>query len=208
MGKCSLPGQATKMEAIGCGQGLEGVGSNRCQLPSLLPTPSPFPRRPQVVLQCKRGQTWAQFYISCHWVAAILEPDHHHRSKGNPFQHQYHTSLCYNIRRQWQRCGWFLWPSTGRQRTSTEENILMVQSNWNARIENACRNWKGKCRKFCNSETNDRGLQLLEFANCNNLLVALLDITNHQGGVHGTAVTSNITTGIITSWWRCASSQV
>ena len=34
----------------------------------------------------------------------------------------------------------------------------------------ACRNWQGICRPFCNDDTNERGLRLLEFATFNDLV--------------------------------------
>ena len=54
-----------------------------------------------------------------------------------------------------------------------KKDILVVQGDWNAKIgEDACTNWKGTCGRFCNTETNERGLRLLEFASDNNLMLA------------------------------------
>ena len=36
----------------------------------------------------------------------------------------------------------------------------------------ACRNWQGICGPFCNDDTNERGLRLLESAICHNLVLA------------------------------------
>ena len=53
-----------------------------------------------------------------------------------------------------------------------KKDILIVQGDWNAKIgEAASKNWKGTCGQYCNPETNERGLGLLEFASCNNLKV-------------------------------------
>ena len=53
------------------------------------------------------------------------------------------------------------------------KDILVVQSDWNAKIgEGASKNWKGTCGQYCKPVINERGLRLLEFANCNNLKVA------------------------------------
>ena len=53
-----------------------------------------------------------------------------------------------------------------------KKDILVVQGDWNAKIgEDASKNWKGKCGQYCNPETNERGLRLLEFASYNNLKV-------------------------------------
>ena len=54
-----------------------------------------------------------------------------------------------------------------------KKDVLVVQGDWNAKIgEDASRNWKGTCGHYCNPETNERGLMLLEFASYNNLKVA------------------------------------
>ena len=36
----------------------------------------------------------------------------------------------------------------------------------------ACGNWQGICGPFCNDDTNERGLRLLEFATFNDLVLA------------------------------------
>ena len=54
-----------------------------------------------------------------------------------------------------------------------KKDIIVVQSDWNAKIGgDASKNWKGTCSQYCNSETNERGWRLLEFASYNNLKVA------------------------------------
>ena len=53
-----------------------------------------------------------------------------------------------------------------------KKDILVVQGDWNAKIGvDASKNWKGTCGQYCNPETNERGLRLLEFASFNNLKV-------------------------------------
>ena len=48
-----------------------------------------------------------------------------------------------------------------------------VQGDWNAKVgENEQEDWGDVCGPFCNLETNDRGLKLLDFANYNNLVLA------------------------------------
>ena len=38
-------------------------------------------------------------------------------------------------------------------------DILVVQGDWNAKVgKDACGNWQGICRLFCNDDTNERGL--------------------------------------------------
>ena len=44
-----------------------------------------------------------------------------------------------------------------------KKDILVVQGDWNAKVgRDACRNWQGICGAFCNDDTNERGLRLLE----------------------------------------------
>lgn len=53
-----------------------------------------------------------------------------------------------------------------------KKDIIIVQGHWNAKVgEDAYPNWKDTCGPYGNSETNDRGLRLLEFARYNNLLL-------------------------------------
>ena len=53
-----------------------------------------------------------------------------------------------------------------------KKDILVVQGDWNAKIgEDESKNWKGTCSQYCNPETNERGLRLLEFDSYNNLKV-------------------------------------
>ena len=53
-----------------------------------------------------------------------------------------------------------------------KKDIIVVQGDWNAKIgEDASKNWKGTCGQYCNRETNERGLRLLEFAKYNYLKV-------------------------------------
>ena len=54
-----------------------------------------------------------------------------------------------------------------RRRTflSRQETIAKVGKD-------ACGNWQGICGSFCNDDTNERGLRLLEFSPFNNLVFA------------------------------------
>ena len=50
--------------------------------------------------------------------------------------------------------------------------MIVVQGDLNAKIgEDASKNWKGTCGQYCNPETKERGLRLLELASYNNLKV-------------------------------------
>ena len=54
-----------------------------------------------------------------------------------------------------------------------KQDILVVQGDWNVKVgEDAQEDWKEVCGPFCNTETNDRGLKLLDFATFNNLVLA------------------------------------
>ena len=50
--------------------------------------------------------------------------------------------------------------------------MLVVQADWNAKVgKEACGNWQS-IGPFCNDDTNERGLRLLEFATFNDLVLA------------------------------------
>ena len=54
-----------------------------------------------------------------------------------------------------------------------KKDILVVQGDWNANVcRDACRNWQGICGPFCNNDTNERRLRVLEFATFNDLVSA------------------------------------
>ena len=48
------------------------------------------------------------------------------------------------------------------------KGILAVQGDWNAKVgKDTCVNWQGICGPFCDNDTNERGLRLLEFGRDN-----------------------------------------
>ena len=54
-----------------------------------------------------------------------------------------------------------------------KKDILVVQEDWNAKVgRDACGNWQGICGPFCNDDTNERGLRLVEFASFNTFVLA------------------------------------
>ena len=60
-----------------------------------------------------------------------------------------------------------------------KKDILVVQGDWKAKVgRDACGNWQDICGPFCNDDTNERGLRLLEFATFNDL--ALANIFGHH----------------------------
>ena len=51
-----------------------------------------------------------------------------------------------------------------------KKDIIVVQGDWNAKTgEYASKNCKGTCDQYCNPETNERGLRLLEFTSYSKL---------------------------------------
>ena len=56
---------------------------------------------------------------------------------------------------------------------TTKKDILVVQGHWNAKVgKDAQADWGEVCGPYCNVETNEKGLRLLEFATFNNLISA------------------------------------
>ena len=56
---------------------------------------------------------------------------------------------------------------------TAKHDILVVQGDWNAKAgEDAPEDWREVCGPFCNPETNDRRLKLLDFATYNSLVLA------------------------------------
>ena len=57
--------------------------------------------------------------------------------------------------------------------TVPKQDILIVQGDWNGKVgEDAQTDWKSTCGPYCNKESNERGLRLLEFAGANQLCLA------------------------------------
>ena len=87
----------------------------------------------------------------------------------------------------------------------------MVQGDWTAMIgEDAGKNWNGICDQYCNPETNERGLRLLELAIFKNLKAVNTfgPHTNYLDAGHGTVQEENTTIRLTTSWPSNAFSQV
>ena len=76
---------------------------------------------------------------------------------------------------------------------------MVIQGDRNAKID-----WGEVCGPFCNPETNDRGLKLLDFVTYNLVLATI----SHPESGHGTVEMENITTRLTTSWRRNGSVQV
>ena len=52
-----------------------------------------------------------------------------------------------------------------------KKDILVVQGDWNAKVQkDAQADWGEVCGPYCNIETNERGLRLLQFATFNTLV--------------------------------------
>ena len=83
-----------------------------------------------------------------------------------------------------------------------KQDNLAAQGDWNAKAgEDAQADWGEVCGPFCNPETNDRGLKLLDFAAYNNLVLAhnLGNRKPSRRDGHGTAQMEHITTRLTTS---------
>ena len=53
-----------------------------------------------------------------------------------------------------------------------QKDILVVQRDWNAKVGKGSQaDWGEVCGPYCNIETNERSLRLLEFATFNNLVL-------------------------------------
>ena len=76
-----------------------------------------------------------------------------------------------------------------------------MQGDWNAKDgKDACENWLGICEPFCNDNTNERGLRLLELPPLTILCwQTLLVITKHPEDGPGIAQMDNSTTRLIHS---------
>ena len=80
-----------------------------------------------------------------------LQQAHHHPPEGSPFQHHNSTSIRPNIRYDDNEIEEF-YDQLQNVIDQTPKDILVVQGNW-----------QGICGPFCNNDTNERGLRLLEF---------------------------------------------
>ena len=83
---------------------------------------------------------------------------------------------------------------------TSKKYILVLQGDRNAKMgQDAHENWQGICGPFCNEETEERGLQLLEFATFNNSVLAnAFTITKHPEDGAGIAKVDTTTTRLIT----------
>ena len=74
-----------------------------------------------------------------------------------------------------------------------KKDILVVQGDRNAKVgKNACGNWQGICGPFCNDDTNEKGLRLLELSTFMILCwQTLLVITKHPEDGLGIAQMDN-----------------
>ena len=81
-----------------------------------------------------------------------------------------------------------------------KKDILVEQRNWNAKKgRDACGNWQGICGPFCNDDTNERGLRLLELGTFNDLVLAnTYGHHTHPEDGSGRAQTDDTTTRLIT----------
>ena len=105
-------------------------------------------------------------------MSLTLQQAHHHPPEGSLFQHHNSTSVRPNVRYDDNEIEEFYDQLQNVIDQTSKKNILVVQGDLNAEVgEDACGNWQGICGSFCN-DTNERGLRLLEFASCINLVLA------------------------------------
>ena len=78
--------------------------------------------------------------------------------------------------------------------------IPVAKGDWNAKVgKDAGENWRSICGPFCNDDTNERGLRLLEFATFNDLVLTnTFGHQRHPADGHGIAQMNNTTTRLIT----------
>ena len=85
-----------------------------------------------------------------------------------------------------------------------QQHTQQQEGDWNAKVgKDACGNWQGICGPFCNNDTNERGLRLLEFWSLPPLTIfcwrTLLVITKHpEDDGPDIAQTNNTTARLIT----------
>ena len=80
-----------------------------------------------------------------------------------------------------------------------KKDILVMQGDWDAKMgRDACGNWQGICGPFCNDDTNEKGLRLLELSTFMILCwQTLLVITKHPEDGPGSAQMDNTTAMLI-----------
>ena len=130
--------------------------------------------RTQGLFRWRIGQTWVWGWISCAQGYCLRMPASLQQTDINPpesssLQYHNHTGLCTNI---WS---WWQWGRPLLQETvdqTPKKDILVVQGDLNAKVgKDAQADWGEICGPYCNVETNERGLRLLEFATFNNLVL-------------------------------------
>ena len=107
-------------------------------------------------------------------MSSSLQQAHHHPPEGNPFKfitivQVYAPTSDYDDNEIEE----FYDQLQNVIDQTPKKDILVVQGDWNAKVgRGACGNWQGICGPFCNDDTNERRLGLLEFATFNELLLA------------------------------------
>ena len=81
-----------------------------------------------------------------------------------------------------------------------KKDILAVQGDWNAKVgKDACGHWQGIYGPFCNDDSNERGLKILEFATFNDLVLSNT-FGLHKASRRWTGIAHNTTIRLITFW--------
>ena len=106
-------------------------------------------------------------------MSPSLQQAHYHPPKGSLFQHHNSTSVRPTSDYDDNEIEEFHDQLQNVIDQTLKKDILVVQADWNAKVgRHAYGNWQGICGPFCNDDTNERGLRLLEFTTFNDLVLA------------------------------------
>ena len=105
-------------------------------------------------------------------MSPSLQQVHHHPPEGSPFQHQLVQAYALISDYDDNEIEEFYDQLQNVIDQTLKKDILVVQEGWNAKVgRDACGHWQGICGLFCNDDTSERGLRLLEFATFNYLVL-------------------------------------
>ena len=92
--------------------------------------------------------------------------------ESSSFQYHHDTGVCTNICNDDNEVDHFYQQLQETIDKTLKKDILVVQGDWNAKVgKDGQADWGEVCGPYCNVETNERGLRLLEFAAFNNLVL-------------------------------------
>ena len=104
-------------------------------------------------------------------MSPSFKQTHASAAESKPSQHYHHSGICTSY--DDSEVDEFYTEFRSLVDQTSKQDILVVQGDWNAKVEeDAQEDWGEVCGTFCNTETNDRGHKLLDFATYNNLVLA------------------------------------